>query len=124
MLLVEMKKNLTVTVRGEDNVWIDLLQILPQLNMIVDLTINRQSSLLGVVGDWLSPRQKSIDSKSLMSEVTVLEASDSIPVRSSVSQQLGQGEKIRSQVSIGVLRRSKQSQYSTHSNWSVKTAGR
>ena len=94
MMLVEMQQNLTIRISGEGKILILLLQLFPQLNMVVDLTIDRQRNLLANIGDGLGAGQQAVDGEPLVGQVTVAKALDTVPVGAAVPQQLRQGENL------------------------------
>ena len=95
MLLVEVEQDLAVAVRGEHHVRVLRLQLLPENSVVVDLTIDGERRVPGVVGDGLGSGQQPVDGEPLVGEVAALEASYSIPVRTSVSEEFRQREKLR-----------------------------
>ena len=101
--LVEVEEDLAVAVRGEHHVGVLRLQLLPESPVVVDLPIDGERGVPGVVGDGLGPGQQAVDGEPLVSEVAALEAGDPIPVRAAVSEQFGEREQLGSEVSIGLL---------------------
>ena len=81
-------------VRGEHDVGVLLLQLGPEVPVVVDLSVDGEGGVPGVVGDGLGPGQQPVDGEPLVCEVAALEASDAIPVRTSVSQEFGEREKL------------------------------
>ena len=82
---------------------VELLQLGAQCAVVVDLAIDGERGVPGGVGDGLqrvtlqqqqqqqqqpdlSPRQQTVDGESLVGEVTVPEAGDTVPVRTTVSK--------------------------------------
>ena len=82
--------------------------------MVVDLPVDGESRVPGSVGDRLGPGQEAVDCESLVGEVAVAEAGDSIPVRAPVSQQLGEREERGPEVTIGLLTGTKQRENPAH----------
>ena len=84
---------------------VELLQLGAQCAVVVDLAIDGERGVPGGVGDGLqtvtlqqqqqqqqqldlSPRQQPVDGESLVGEVTVAEAGDTVPVRTTVSKKV------------------------------------
>ena len=114
MLLIEMQQDLTVAVRGKLHLRVDLLELSPQLAVVVDLPVDGEGGVPGGVGDGLGPGQQAVDGESLVGEVTVAEAGDPIPVWAPVSQQLREREERGPEVTTGILTGSKQREYPAH----------
>merc|ERR1719228_2211465 len=96
IFLVQMQEDFAVTICGEANLLpfaLELsLELLPKLQVVIDLAVDRKSGVPLYVCDWLCPREEPIDGEPLVSEIAVAEAGDPIPVRPAVTEQLGEAK--------------------------------
>jgi hypothetical protein len=92
LLFVQMKQDFTVRVSGEGiiQIWVRPLEVGLQLRVVVDLAIDRYGGVIIIVDDWLCSGIKSDNGQPLMCQDAVLEASDAIPIRTSMLKEFGQ----------------------------------